>query len=118
MQECKTVRVPILVVEKLFADQCPKTQEDEENMSHVSYVRAVDNLMYAMVCTRSNISHAVGVLSRYMSKPRKEHWSTIKRVFRYLRGISSYVLYYQGRPILDRVLDIHGFFDAISWRRN
>jgi hypothetical protein len=68
--------------------------------------------MYAMVCTRLDIAHVVGVLSRYMSKPGKEHWTTVKRVFRYLRGTSSYGLCYQGRPGLDRVLDIHGFVDA------
>ena len=41
-------------------------------MSHVPYASAVGSLMYAMVCTRLDIAHAVGVLSRYMSKPRKE----------------------------------------------
>jgi phosphoribosyl-AMP cyclohydrolase len=33
-------------------------------------------------------------------------------VFRYLCGTASYGLCYQGRPGLDRVLDIHGFVDA------
>jgi hypothetical protein len=67
--------------------------------------------MYAMVCTRPNIAHVVGVLSRYMSKLGKEHWTTIKRVFRYLRGTASYGLCYQGRLGLDKVLGIHGFVD-------
>jgi hypothetical protein len=67
-----------------------------------------------MVCTRSDIAHAMGVLRRYMSKPGKEHWTTVKRVFRYLHGSTSYGLFYQGRPGLDRVLDIHGFVDA-NW---
>src|SRR6202034_1808807 len=70
------------------------------------------SLMYVMVCTRPDISHAVGVLSRIMSKPRKEHWTAVKRVFRYLRGTSDYGLCYQGRLGLDKVLDIHGFVDA------
>jgi hypothetical protein len=109
MQECKPVRVPIPVGVKLSVDQCPKTQEEEEDMSHVLYASAVGSLMYAMVCTRLDIAHAVGVLSRYMSKLGKEHWITVKRVFRYLRGTTSYGLYYQGRPGLDRVFDIHGF---------
>ena len=81
-------------------------------MSHVPYESAVSSLMYAMVCTRPDIAHAVGVLSRFMSKPGKEHWTTVKRVFRYLRGTSDYGLCYQGRPGLDRVLDIRGFVDA------
>jgi hypothetical protein len=37
-------------------------------MSHVPYASLIGNLMYAMVCTRPDIAHAVGVLSRYMSK--------------------------------------------------
>jgi hypothetical protein len=84
-------------------------------MSHVPYVSVVGNLMYAMVCTRPDIAHAVGVLSRYMSKPgkEKEHWTTVKRVFRYLCGIASYGLCYKGRAGLDRVLDIHRF--VVDW---
>ena len=92
MQECKPVKVPIPVGVKLSADQCPKTQEEEEGMSHVPYASAVGSLMYAMVCTRPDIPHVVGVLSKYMSKPRKEHWIAVKRVFRYLRGTTIYGL--------------------------
>jgi len=83
-------------------------------MSHVPYASAVGSLMYAMVYIRLDIAHAVGVLSRFMSKPRKEHWTSWKRVFRYLRGTSDCGLCYQGRPGLDRVLDIRGFVDADS----
>eukprot|EP00253_Pinus_taeda_P027226 PITA_27226 len=97
---------------RLSAEQCPKTQEEEEDMSRVPYASAVGSLMYAMVYTRPDIAHAVGVLSRFMSKPGKEHWTAVKRVFRYLRGTSDYGLCYQGRPGLDRVLDIRGFVDA------
>jgi hypothetical protein len=80
-------------------------------MSHVPYASAVGSLMYAMVCTRPEITHAVGFLSRYMSRLGKEHWTAVKRVFRYFRGTTSYGVCYQGRPGLDRGLDIHGFVD-------
>jgi hypothetical protein len=96
----------------LYVDQCPKIEEEEYDMSCVPYVSAVDSLMYAIVCTRPGIAHAVGVLRRYMSKPRKVHWTSIKRVFRYLRGTTSYGLCYQGRLRLSRVMEIHGFVDA------
>eukprot|EP00253_Pinus_taeda_P006363 PITA_06363 len=91
---------------------CPKTQEEEEDMSNVPYASAVGSLMYAMVCTRPDIAHEVGALRRFMSKPRKEHWTSVKQVFRYLCGTNDYGLCYQGIPRLDRVLDIHGFVDA------
>jgi hypothetical protein len=98
MHGSKSVKVPIPIGVKLFANRCPKTQEEEEDMSHVPYASAVGSLMYAMVCTRLDIAHAMGVLSRYMSKPGKEHWTPVKRVFRYLRGTTSYGLCYQRRP--------------------
>ena len=69
MQECKPVKVPIPVGVRLFVEQCPKTQEEEEDMSHVPYASVIGSLMYAIVCTRPGIAHALGVLSRYMSKP-------------------------------------------------
>jgi hypothetical protein len=73
MHGSKPVKVPIPIGVKLFVDKCPKTQEEEEDVSHVLYASAVGNLMYAMVWTRLGIEHGVGVLSRYMSKPGKEH---------------------------------------------
>jgi hypothetical protein len=70
-------------------------------MSSVLYASVVGSLMYAMVCIRPNIAHAVGVLTKHLSKLGKEHWTTIKRVFKYLCGTTSYGLYYQERLGLD-----------------
>ena len=88
------MNVPIPVGVKLSAEQCPKTQEEEEYMSRVPYASAVGSLMYAMVYTVPYIAHAVGVLSKFMSNPGKEHWTIVKQVFRYLRGTSDYGLCY------------------------
>ena len=84
MQDSKPVDVPIPVGVNMSTEQCPKTQEKEEDMSHVPYASAVGSLMYAMVYTRPYIAHVVGVLSRFMSNPRKEHWTAVKQIFRYL----------------------------------
>eukprot|EP00253_Pinus_taeda_P029576 PITA_29576 len=91
---------------------CPKTQEEEEDMSYIPYASVVSSLMYVMVCIRPDIAHAVRVLSRFMSKPGKEHWTTVKWVFMYLCGTIDYHLCYQGRLELDKVLYIRGFVDA------
>eukprot|EP00253_Pinus_taeda_P004095 PITA_04095 len=90
--DSKPVKVPIPVGVRLSAEKCPKTQEEEEDMSCVPYASAVGSLMYAMVCTRPDVAHAVGVSSRFMSKPEKEQWTVVKRVFRYLHGTSDYGL--------------------------
>ena len=81
-------------------------------MSQALYAGVVVIFMYAMVFSRPDIAHAVGFLSIYMSKPGKEHWTTVKRVFRYLRGTTDYAICYQVRPGLDKVISVHGFFDA------
>ena len=69
--------------------------------------------MYAMVCTIPDIAHAVGFLSIFMSKPGKEDWTVVKRVFRYFRGTTYYAIYYQGRPGPNRVINVHGFVDLV-----
>ena len=45
-----------------------------------------------MVYTRPNIAHAVGVVSRYMNSPGKEHWMVVKWILRYLRGTTTHAL--------------------------
>jgi len=112
MKDRKSVKVPIHVGVKLFVEQCLKAQEEGEDMFHVPYASAVSSLMYAMVYNRPDIAHAMGVLSRFMSKLGKDHWTTMKRVFRYFCGTSDYGLCYQGRLGLDRVLDIRGFVNV------
>ena len=72
-EKTKPVSTPLAPHFKLSASQCPKTEEEREYMSKVPYSNAVGSLMYAMVCTRPDISHAVGTVSRYMHNPGKEH---------------------------------------------
>jgi len=58
-------------------------------MLHVPYSSAVGSLMYAMVCTRPDLSDAVSVVSRYTNNPRKGHWQVVKWIFRYLKGTAD-----------------------------
>ena len=52
-------------------------------MMKVPYASAVGSLLYGMVCTRPDIRYAVGVVSRFMSNPRKEHWNAVKWILRF-----------------------------------
>ena len=59
-----------------------------------------------MVCTRPAISHAIGVVSRFLSNPRKAHWEALKWIFRYLRGTSKVCLSFGGpKPSLEGYTD-------------
>ena len=50
--------------------------------------------MYAQICTRPDISFAVGVLGRFMSNPGLIHYQAFKKVFRYLQGTKDHMLTY------------------------
>ena len=76
-------------------------------MALVPYASAVGRLMYVVVCTRPDIAHAVGVVSRYMANPRKEHWEVVKWLLRYLRGTSSTSLCFGKVKVT-----LQGFVDA------
>jgi hypothetical protein len=77
-------------------------------------MRVVLGMCYILcMCVWGRVVNAL-VLSMYMSKLGKEHWTIIKRVFKYLHDTYNYGLCYQGRRGLDKVLDIHGFVD-IDW---
>ena len=71
MQNANPVSTPFASHFKISKEMCPKTQEDMDYMSKVPYASTFGSLMYAMVCTRPNIAHAMGVVSRYMNNPGK-----------------------------------------------
>jgi hypothetical protein len=79
---------------------CPKTQEEIKYMSKVPYSSTFDILMYAMVCTRVDIAHAVAVVRRYMNNPGKENWEEVKWILRYLRGNATHALCFGGSYIV------------------
>lgn len=78
MQNAKVVSTPLPCHFKLTKEMCPKTQEEEDKMSKIPYALVVGSLMYAMVCTRLDIAHAMGVVSRYMRNLGMEHWNAVK----------------------------------------
>jgi hypothetical protein len=73
MENAKSVSTPLVIHFRLSTSQYPKIVKETEGMSKVSYASAVGCLMYAMVCTRPSLAHAVNVVSKYMANPRRQH---------------------------------------------
>ncbi|KAM0043888.1 putative RNA-directed DNA polymerase [Helianthus debilis subsp. tardiflorus] len=70
-----------------------------EEVDATAYKRLVGSLMYLTV-TRPDISYVVGLLSRFMGNPRKEHLLIAKRVLRYIKGTLNYGLQYGKRSVM------------------
>ena len=95
MQTCKPVNTPIEKGNTLSISMYPQTLEEKEKTARVFYSNAVGSLMYAIMCTRPDICHTVGLVSRFQANLSFAHWKTIKRIFRYLKGKADYMLCYQ-----------------------
>jgi hypothetical protein len=96
MQNAKPISTPLASHFKLTKEMCPKTQEEIEYMYRVPYSSAVGSLMYAMVCTRPDIAHVVGVVRKYINNLGKEHWEAVKWILRYLIGTTTHALCFGG----------------------
>ena len=68
-------------------------------MRGIPYASAMGSLMYAMLCTRSDICFVVGMVSRYQSDPGEEHWIAVK-IFKYLQRTRVYMLVYQDESLV------------------
>ena len=58
----------------LSKKHCPQTDAELNSMREVPYASAIGSIMYAMICTRPDVSFALSVTSRYQSDPGMEHW--------------------------------------------
>ncbi|KAH9659029.1 hypothetical protein KPL70_023708 [Citrus sinensis] len=84
-EQTKPVSTPLASHFKLSAQLFPSTDAEREYILQVPYSNAVGSLMYAIVCTRPDISHAVGIVSRFMHNPSKGHWQAVKWILRYIQ---------------------------------
>jgi hypothetical protein len=65
-------------------------KEDDGVAVDVTLYRSVIGSLRYLVNTRPDIAHAVGYVSRFMEKPRSNHWAAVKQILRYIQGSLSY----------------------------
>ena len=85
-------------------------------MAKVPYANAVGSLMYAMVCTRLDISQAISVVSRYMNDPGKGHWQAVRWILQYLQNTLDVGLSFEQDESLGQCIVGYCDFDyAVIW---
>jgi len=88
---------------------CPQTLKENEKMARVPISNDVGSLMYAMMCTRPDNCHIVGLVSWFQTNPGFAHWREVKRIYIYLKGTTDYMICYQAPD-----LRLVGYSDA-NW---
>ncbi|KAI3764505.1 hypothetical protein L2E82_14514 [Cichorium intybus] len=109
MQDSKRGFLPIPHGTILSKSQCPNTRTELERMKHVPYASAIGSIMYAMLCTRPDVSCALSMTSRYQQNPGEAHWTAVKNILKYLRRTKDMFLVYGG---LEESLKVKGYTDA------
>jgi len=78
-------------------------QKEGEAVDATAYRSLIGSLRY-LVNTRPDLAYAVGVVSRYMEAPGKQHWAVVKHILRYLKGTLGYGCKYERGTELKPVL--------------
>jgi hypothetical protein len=85
------------------------TTEKGTGIDQTRFRSIVGSLRY-LVITRPDLSFSVGLVSRFMEDPSKEHWSTVTRIIRYIGGTLDYGVKF--RKGISTGLSLIGFTDS------
>ena len=84
------------------------TPLDSEPISDATrYRQLVGGLIYLTV-TRLNISHTVGMVSKFMDALHSIHYAVVLRILRYVKGTLYHGLHYSSRSSLE----LHAYSDV------
>jgi hypothetical protein len=87
MEDSKPVGTPMVTGCKLSKD------DDSPDVDQSTYRSMIGSLLY-ITTSHPDIMHVVGMVGRYQSAPKQSHLLAVKRIFRYLKEIMNYGLWY------------------------
>lgn len=108
INDCNPVKSPTDVNQRLTKEMAFDSSGNAYDMANIPYQEAIGSLLYLVQCTRPDIAHAVGVVSRFNQQHGPAHWAAVKRIFKYLKGTKDYKLVYSP----DGKDEIVGYTDA------
>src|SRR6185312_8594554 len=94
-EHCRTVDTPEEVQSKK-GDKTASVDADEP-ADRAEYLEKVGTLIYASICTRPDIAHAVHQCATHMQAPLRKHMKMVDRILRYLAGTREFGLVFGSR---------------------
>ena len=71
--DCKKGFIPLQQGVVLSRKDSPFTREQREYMSKIPYASAIRSIMYAILCTRLDVVHALNMTSKFEKEPNEKH---------------------------------------------
>jgi uncharacterized membrane protein YciS (DUF1049 family) len=87
MEDSKLVGTSMVTGCKLSKD------DDSPDVDQSSYRSMIGILLYIKT-SHPDIMHVVGMVGRYQSAPKQSHFLSVKRIFKYLKEVMTYGLWY------------------------
>ena len=88
MVDCNSTKYPMEAKLQLEKDA------EGSFVNSIKYRHVIESLRY-LTHTRPDLSHVVGIVSRYMEKPTMMHHQAVKHILCYVKETTSYGLKYQ-----------------------
>ncbi|GJX66138.1 retrotransposon protein, putative, ty1-copia subclass [Tanacetum coccineum] len=77
---------------------CAKTHSKVKRMQRVPYILAIGSIMYAVRCTRPDVTFVQNLCSQFTQNPGEAHWTAVKTILKYLRNTKDMFLVYGENP--------------------
>jgi hypothetical protein len=71
MENSKKGMLPMITGKPLSKAQRPQIDEERQYMSEAPFASAIGSIMYAMICTRPDVSFSLSARSRHQSDPKR-----------------------------------------------
>jgi len=101
LQDTKMIGTPMSILTKLYKDGNGKSVDMKV------YRGIIGNLLY-LTASRPDIMFSVYLCARFQTSPKESHLHAIKRIIRYVKGISSCGLFYPRHTSFELI----GYSDA------
>ncbi|WVZ90219.1 LOW QUALITY PROTEIN: hypothetical protein U9M48_036540 [Paspalum notatum var. saurae] len=101
MHDSKKGFLPMSPGTILSKTQCPSTTDEQKRMSEIPYASAIGSIMYAMICTRPDVSFALNTNHVQVK-------IAVKNILKYLRRTKDAFLVFGG----EEELVVKGYTDA------
>ena len=87
MEDCKPINTPMQTCFNLSKD------DDSKSIDQRQYKSMIGNLLH-VTTSRLDVMQVVGQVARFQESPKESHALAVKRIFRYLKGIEEFGLWY------------------------
>ena len=89
MQDCNAITTPQKIGSRLMPN-------DRDCIDKQRYQALIGDLTYAVTATRPDIAQALNSASQSSSNPGSEHWKSVKRILRYIKGTVDWGIVFDG----------------------